>query len=107
MAGLTYIGEIKMSRPLVVAYHNNRLVLSTNWGDCVEFRTRAEFDGQVWRHEALVYQKDDVWYMLASSRVDGKPESEITFDAEAFLTARGAVKHAITRITTMRGHLRG
>lgn len=96
--------KITDSRPLVVAFHNSRLVLMERHADCVEFRARAEFDGQIWKHTALVYSREDAWFCLISSELENNGSNDtITFDAEAFLTPQGAMKHAVAKVSTLQG----
>jgi len=91
-------------RPLVVAYHHSRLVLMELHLDCIELRARAEFEGRVWKHTALVYTREDAWFVLASSELENSQvEHQETFEAEAFLTKRGALKYAVERVSTMQG----
>jgi len=91
-------------RPLVVAYHNARLILMETFDDCTEVRTWAEYCGRVWKHSALVYERGGVWYALVSSELDeANPTERRTFEAEAFLTAQNAFKWAIRFISTAQG----
>jgi len=91
-------------RPLVVAYHNRRLILMETFADCTEVRTRAEYCGRVWKYSALVYERSGVWYALVSSELENNvPTERKTFEAEAFLTAQNAFKWAIGFISTAQG----
>jgi len=94
-----------MNRPFSVAFLNNRLVILEQHKDCVELRTRGEFEGAIWKHTALVYDEGDVWFViLTSEHEDAVLKAKHTFEAEAFLTARNAIKHAVHRVATAQGH---
>lgn len=96
-----------MERPLVVAYQNQRFVLMEQHEDCIEFRSRGEFMGEVWKHTALVYEEGDAWFVLKTSQLWNTPEvTTSTFAAKAFLDARGAMKHAAEWVTTAQGKRR-
>lgn len=94
------------NRPPVVAYCNSRLILMHQHEDCSEFRARATYDGRDFDHTAIAYQEGEAFFTLTTTQLTGTDEKR-EVECIAFMNARDAARHALTRVAHARGWKRG